>query len=97
MTKAKKHTEFTAGHGYTQTDWDTVSDTPELTAEQLAQAKPFAEAFPDLAEKMRRTRGPQKTPTKIAIQLRLDRDVVERFRASGKGWQSRINEILKRA
>ena len=31
---------------------------------------------------------------KVAVSLRLDRHVVEAFRASGKGWQSRINQIL---
>ncbi len=96
MTKIKKQKAAT-GKGYTQEDWDAVSDTPEITAEQFVQAKLFAEVFPLMAEKMRRARGPQKAPTKVAVQLRLDRDVVERFRASGKGWQSRINEILKRA
>jgi uncharacterized protein (DUF4415 family) len=31
---------------------------------------------------------------KVAVSLRLDRHVVEAFRASGKGWQSRINQVL---
>ena len=97
MSKVKHAREFTEGRGYTKTDWDAVSDTPELTAEQFDAAKPFTEAFPDVTEKMRRTRGLQKAPTKVAVQLRLDRDVLARFRASGKGWQSRINEILKKA
>ena len=97
MTKARKKMIASTDKGYTDADWQAVSDTPEITAEQFAQAKPFAEVFPVLAEKMRRTRGPQKAPTKVAVQLRLDRDVIERFRATGKGWQSRINEILKRA
>lgn len=44
---------------------------------------------------MRRARGPQKAPTKVSVTLRLDSEIVERFRASGKGWQSRINDILK--
>jgi uncharacterized protein (DUF4415 family) len=33
----------------------------------------------------------------ISVTLRLDSEIVERFRANGKGWQSRINETLKRA
>ena len=91
MTKIKK------SKGYRDADIKAVSDTPEITPEQFAHAKPFSDVFPVLAENMRRARGPQKAPTKVAVQLRLDRDVVERFRASGKGWQSRINEILKQA
>lgn len=97
MTDKSKKAEFQPGRGYSKDDWDTVSDSPEATDEELAQAKPFAEVFPELAEKMRRVRGPQKAPIKVSVTLRLDSDVVERFRASGKGWQSRINEILKRA
>ena len=98
MTTGRKMTAtFRAGRGYKEADWQEVSDTPEMSPEERAQAKPFAEMFPELAETMRRTRGPQKAPTKVAVTLRLDRDVIERFRASGKGWQSRINEILRRA
>jgi uncharacterized protein (DUF4415 family) len=97
MPKNKKQTVILSEQAYSAADVQAVSDTPEITAEQFAQAKPFNDVFPVLAEKMRRARGPQKAPTKIAVQLRLDRDVVERFRASGKGWQSRINEILKQA
>ena len=97
MVKRNKQHAATIAKNYSVGDLQAVSDTLEITAEQFAHAKPFAEAFPVLAEKMRRARGPQKQPTKIAVHLRLDRDVVERFRASGKGWQSRINEILKQA
>ena len=68
MTKIKKQKAAT-GKGYTQEDWDAVSDTPEITAEQFVQAKLFAEVFPVMAEKMRRARGPQKAPTKVAVQL----------------------------
>ena len=41
-------------------------------------------------------RGPQKAPTKERISLRLSRDVVEHFRATGEGWQTRIDEALQR-
>ena len=76
-------------------------DNPEWTEEDFREAKPFAEVFPELAEKieeMRRARGRPKleTPKKL-VSLRLDQDVVEKFRATGKGWQSRINDVLKRA
>jgi len=38
---------------YTREEWDAV-DSPPLTPEQLAQARPFAEVFPELAETLRR-------------------------------------------
>lgn len=43
---------------------------------------------------VRRGRGPQKTPTKQRITIRLSPEVVEHFRASGKGWQNRVDEAL---
>ena len=45
-------------------------------------------------ERARGQRGPQKAPVKDRVGLRLDHDVVEHFRATGPGWQSRINDIL---
>jgi uncharacterized protein (DUF4415 family) len=71
-------------------------DNPEWTAQDFRRAKPFAQAFPALAES-RRGRGPQKDPTKVAVSLRLTRDVVERFKADGPGWQTRMDKALKKA
>lgn len=76
-------------------------DNPELTDEQIANMKPFREAFPDLAKSMdreiaKRGRPPIANP-KLPVTIRLDREVVEKFRSTGPGWQSRMNEVLKRA
>ena len=46
---------------------------------------------------MRRGRGPQRAPTKVLTTIRLDADVIAFFRAQGSGYQSRINETLRRA
>lgn len=75
------------------------SDNPEWTNEDFAKAKPFAEAFPALAKEMRKNAGgrPKSANPKVAVSLRLDRDIVEKFRATGPGWQTRINEALRRA
>lgn len=72
------------------------ADSPEATDEQLAQAKPFSEAFPDLAASIKRGRGRPKGETaKAHVSLRLDADVLAAFKATGTGWQSRINAALK--
>ncbi len=42
-------------------------------------------------------RGPQKVPTKQLVSLRLSPEVLQHFRATGPGWQARIDETLKRA
>lgn len=73
-------------------------DAPEASDAELAQAKPFTEAFPQFAEAIRRARGrPQVDQPKQQISLRLDPDVIAAYRKSGKGWQGRVNEILRKA
>jgi uncharacterized protein (DUF4415 family) len=71
-------------------------ENPEWTKEDFARAKPFAEVFPEVAASIRR-RGKQATPTKELVSIRLDRDVLEKFRALGPGWQKRINAALEEA
>jgi uncharacterized protein (DUF4415 family) len=78
-----------------QDAWDAVA-SPELTDDELARMKPAREVLkPALFEKLTKGRGPQKKPTKEAVSLRLDSDVVEHFRAMGTGWQTKINEALR--
>ena len=103
MTKSKSpptaqtEAERDAARGYTDADLAEVMDHPEATDEQLAQARPFSEVFPEMAASVRRGRGPQKAPTKLPVTLRLEKEVVEAFKASGKGWQTRMGEALKKA
>ena len=68
------------------------------TPEELTQAKPFAEVFPDLMESIRRARGrPPVAHPRKQVSLRLDPAIIDKFKAGGKGWQSRINEALRKA
>ena len=67
-----------------------------MERERLPACEAFAKALPALA-KSRRTRGRQKQPTKVAVSLRLTREVVELFKADGPGWQTRIDKALKKA
>jgi uncharacterized protein (DUF4415 family) len=86
---------------YTQEDIDEVLDNPEWTKEDFARARPASEvlgpAFMEAWRRSRGQRGPQKQPTKQLVSLRLDRDVIEGFKQSGPGWQSRMNEALRKA
>jgi uncharacterized protein (DUF4415 family) len=45
----------------------------------------------------RRPRGPQRAPTKLVISIRLSQEVIAYFKATGPGWQRRIDETLKSA
>ena len=62
-------------------------DAPEATDEQLAQAKPFTEAFPSLAEAMRKNVGgrPKADNPKVAVSLRLDQTSWPGSRPVGQG------------
>jgi uncharacterized protein (DUF4415 family) len=59
------------------------------------KARPAKEIFPDLD--LPKGRGPQKAPTKVQTTIRLDRDVLAHFKREGRGWQSRINDTLRKA
>ena len=86
----------TSPKGYTKRDLKAV-ESPELTDAQIAKAKPFAEALPELAAAFRRGRGPNKAPTKKLVSLRLSPDVLEHYKAKGAGWQTKIDETLRKA
>ena len=90
-------TEFGPGRGYAREDWDEVAEA-EATDEELATARPFAEVFPDLAASIPRDaeKDPKATP-KVQVSLRLDPDVLAKFRATGPGWPGRINAALRDA
>jgi len=78
----------------------TDDDNPALTDEQLAEMRPAAQVLPPqfMAAYAKRRRGrPPSTLKKVEVKLRLDPDVVEKFRATGPGWQTRINDTLRNA
>ncbi|MFZ5735485.1 MAG: BrnA antitoxin family protein [Pseudomonadota bacterium] len=76
-------------------------DNPEWTAEDFANAAPVNIMARDLTseflEKIPSRRGPQKAPTKVPVSIRLSADVVARYKATGPGWQSRIDDTLRKA
>jgi len=45
---------------------------------------------------LKRGRGPQKAPTKVLTTVRLDPDVLAFFKAQGSGYQTRINDELRK-
>ena len=72
-------------------------DAPEWTEADWARAKPASAVAPNLVAEYRRARGKQKAPLKEKVTLRLDADVLAHFRRSGKGWQTRLNDALRKA
>lgn len=76
-------------------------ENPEWTNEEMMRARPFREVLPQLAASIDRAiaaRGrPPAEKTKIPVTIRLDPDVVDFYRSTGKGWQSRMNDDLRKA
>ena len=76
-------------------------DNPEWTREDFRAARPAADALPPFIgeaatqELLRRRGRPRKPNRKINQTLRLDADVIEAYRAEGRGWQARINQVLR--
>ena len=69
------------------------ADLPEITAALLERAQYRVggrlKAHP-------RRGGPQKAPKKVPLSLRLSPEVVKHFRAKGPGWQTRIDDALRK-
>jgi uncharacterized protein (DUF4415 family) len=77
----------------TKVAWVDPDDAPELSDEWFDGADVH-----DNGVLIRRGRGrPRVAKPKQQITLRLDADIIERFRATGPGWQARINEALRKA
>ena len=76
---------------------DADGEVRELTAADLRHFKPAAEVLPPELLKIMgvKPRGPQKAPTKQATTIRLSPDVMAAFKATGAGWQTRVDAALK--
>lgn len=77
-----------------------ADDAPELTPELMAQMRPLKDAAPHIYEALRaakRRRGPQKHPTKEMLAIRVDREALAKYRATGRGWQTRLAATIERA
>jgi uncharacterized protein (DUF4415 family) len=75
--------------------------TPEEDAAIRVAAADDPDTIPDLAEafaagQVRRVGRPKSMITKQAISIRLDQDILDHYRGTGAGWQTRLNEDLRR-
>ena len=78
------------------TDHD--DDNPEWTDADFARARPFPEMFPELARKLRAQGGrPRLARPKVHVGFRLAADVVEGIKATGKGYNVRVERVLREA
>jgi uncharacterized protein (DUF4415 family) len=68
-------------------------ENPEWTEEDFDEATRPGLPFPPT---LTQVQAAPKARQKVAISIRLDRDVVEKLQASGPNWQSRVNDLLRR-
>lgn len=66
-----------------------LDDAPELTDAWFPRADLYE------GEKLLRRGRPKAEVTKTPIKLRLDPDIIEAFKAGGRGWQTRMNDALR--
>lgn len=86
-------------HNRPGTEPEFDDDNPEWTEEDFARARPASEILPKaVAEALVRKRGrPALTPQarKEKVNIRLSPDVLAALRATGRGWQTRADELLR--
>ena len=76
-------------------------DARELDRDWFKSARPARDVLPELigkqaAESLLKKRGrPPGENNKVATNVRYDRDLVEAFKATGEGWQTRMNDALR--
>ena len=68
-----------------------TEDCPELSEAQLKNFKPWYEVHPNGSDMYK------VSVKKTAINLRIDSDVLAALKATGKGYQTKINNILRKA
>ncbi len=81
-----------------KTNWVDPDDAPEWTDEMFDHAelaKGGRVLRPATGSVMRGPGRPPSAHPKTRLTLRLDTEIVEHFRATGPGWQTRINDALK--
>ena len=82
---------MTESKNITKSKLDKADDAPELTEEWFATADVYH------GDKLIRRGRPLGSGTKVLVSLRLDKETVAAFRATGRGWQVLINETLMRS
>lgn len=71
-----------------QDDWDAV-DSPSLSKKLLSRMKPVKEIHPEIPSRIHSDRFT------VPVSIKLSPEVVDYFESQGKGWQTKINDILR--
>lgn len=74
------------------------SDSPTWTSADFERAVRLdGVSLADAVATLRRGRGPQVKPKKVAISIRISPKIIDHFKADGAGWQARMEKVLLKA
>ena len=85
---------MTANRKSTRRNWRDPDDAPDLSRGKWRERMGRADVMAG-TKLVRRGRPPLETP-KVSTTIRLDADVIAYFRAAGRGWQTRLNSVLRK-
>lgn len=98
-----KSNDLPKGFPVSAADWERLiaeapgEDRPPTDEEKAAWAKD--DVFPgggmDAFVAHRRRRGPGRAPIKVPTTIRFDADVLAALKATGRGWQTRVNNAMR--
>lgn len=102
-TKRKFHVPTAAEDAALTTAAESDGDNLPLTDEQLKNMRPARDVLPAMvgeraADALLKRRGRPATPAeqhKVRTTIRLDPDLIDAFKGTGDGWQSRMNDALR--
>ncbi len=84
--------------------WTTEDgELPEVTPEMFTQMRPLRDypeklaMFKAASAALKASRGRPRGTTKRTVTISLDGELIDTLRASGKGWQTRVNTTLREA
>lgn len=85
---------------------DESGEVRELTKRDIEKMRPMSEVLPELTKQLVAAQKsgkleakpmgrPKQEVTKQSATIRLDPEVIEYFKKDGRGWQTRLNDVLK--
>ena len=84
LTEEERQTIRTAAEKARARKTDDDPDCPKQGKEELAKFRPWYEVHPDWHK-----------PTKTEVHMRVDTDVLEWYKSQGKGYQTKMNAVLR--
>lgn len=93
VRKSQEEIRDELAEGQDQTDWERLRGLTDADIEAAVRDDPDAVLLDE--EWLRAARVVRPSGEKEQISIRLDKDVLDHFRAEGEGYQTRINDVLR--